>query len=174
MITKINEFKNIFKNVWYHGSKTKINNFILDTNIINHVYNSNFDDNGLGIFFTDNKTMAESFADLIEFDPNSGKYKNTNNDGYIYNCDLNIKKPWILQEHVKDIDVDDAGQTYFDIIEQYKGGTNFRKYLLENNYDSVIVYDMTTNYYEDSTYTICIILETKNIKIKSTDHYEKV
>lgn len=164
MITQIDEFKKYIQQ-WYHGSKTKINTFTLNNNILNNVYGSEFNDNNLGIFFTDNITMSKQFAGLIEFNQNSGKYENTNTVGYIYNCDLDINNPWILQEQINNIDVDDAGQTYFNIIEKYKGGKNFRDYLIKNNYDSVIVYDMTTNYYEDGTYSICVVLDPNKIKI---------
>lgn len=165
MITTINEFKT--QNIkWYHGTKTNFNTFKLDNNISNTTYNLNKLDNNLGIFFTNNLIMAKSFAGVIEFDPNTGKYIDTDNIGYVIEIKINLSKTWILQDHIKNIDEDDAGQTYFDIIEEYGGGLKFREHLESLGYDSVLVNDVTTNYYaDDKGYTILIVFDPEKIQI---------
>lgn len=167
MITKISIWKineTINNNILYHGSKNKFNKFTIDKEINNPTYNLNNLDHGLGIFLTDNLTMAKWFAGIIDFNPNSGKYENTNETGYVYNVKVNINNSYIINEH-HEVDIDDSGQTYFDVIEKYGGGKKFREYLLKNEYDSVIVKNATTNYYEDGQYDIIVILEPKNIQI---------
>lgn len=167
MITKISIWKineNINNNILYHGSKNKFNKFTIDKEINNPTYNLNNLDHGLGVFLTDNLTMAKWFAGIIDFNPNTGKYEKTNEIGYVYKVKANINNPYIINEHYT-VDIDDAGQTYFNVIEEYGGGKKFREYLLKNEYDSIIVNNVTTNYYESGDYSIVVILDTKNAKI---------
>lgn len=170
MITNIQLFKESINKKYYHGSTKLFNKFSLNNEIKNSVYNG-ISDNNLGIFFTDNLTMAESFANVIEFDPNSGKYINSNNIGYVYEVNILTKNPYILQEHINNIDEDDATQTYFNLIEKYGGSNNFKKYLISNGYDSIIVHNCTANYYENDIYTIIVVFNPNDIKIINTIKY---
>lgn len=168
--TTINEFKQYLINesldkVLYHGTDKNFTNFKLDSNISNPMYNNKNTDNDLGIFFTDNLTMAKWFAKLIEFDPNTGEYINTNTDGRVITAKLDIKNPYILQDQIENIDIDDPGQTYFDLVEEMGGGKIMREKLIDRGFDSVIVKNMNTNYYEDGSYTLYVVFDPKQIKI---------
>lgn len=166
MITSFKHFyiNEQLKNIkWYHGSKNKFSNFKLNKEISNNLYGNTINDQGLGVFFTNNIVMAKWFAGVIDFD--GYEYVDTNTTGYIYECIPLISNPFVLNEHVNDIDEDDAGQTYFDFINKYDNIDTLRKYLLSNNYDSLLVNDVTTNYYEDGTYSILIVLDPNKIKI---------
>lgn len=159
MITEIKTYKKISK-TYYHGSKKLFNKFKLNNDITNPTYNMYNIDNNLGIFFTDNLTLAKQFANIIEFD--GYKYVETGNKGYIYECKLNISKPFIIQEQLTNIDEDDPGQTYFNFIEELSEQDKIK---LKKNYDSIIVYDMNTNYYEDGNYTMIVVFDPDDIEI---------
>lgn len=173
MITSLKKFiinEQLINKKWYHGSKVKFENFTLNTSISNNTYGSGIGDHNLGIFLTDNLTMSKWFAGIIEF--NDYQYENTGNGGYVYECTPLIKNPFILNEQLTDIDEDDAGQTYFEFINKFNSIHELRNMLLNNNYDSLIVNDVTTNYYENGSYSILIILDTKNIKINKIENYK--
>lgn len=171
MITTIKEFykyNQFAKYKWYHGSKHKFRHFTLNNEINNNLYGNSIDDHKLGIFFVNNLTMAKWFAGLIEF--NDYEYVNTGNTGYVYECTMSIKNPFILNDHIYPIDEDDAGQTYFNFIDSYDSIDDLRNELISNNYDSILVHDVTTNYYEDGKYSILVILDPRNIKIIGTEN----
>ena len=113
--------------------------------------------------------MANYFAGLIEFDPDAGKYVEIDNPtGRVIKVNLDIKDPWILQDMIDEDEIDeDPGQTYFDIVDQQGGGSEFRDYLIDSGYDSVIVKNAETNYYGDDPngFDIIIVLDPKLISI---------
>lgn len=170
LYTTINEFKEYLTNeslnntIVYHGTDKEFTNFKLFNDVSNPTY-GNVIDNNLGIFFTDNIIMAKWFAKLIDFDINTGKYENTNNTGRIISAKLNIKRPYILQEQIEEIDPDDPGQTYFNLVEEYGGGKKMREKLIQEGFDGVIVKNMNTNYYEDGDYNLYVVFDPKQIKI---------
>lgn len=166
MFTTINEWKklnNVYDKIFYHGTTSKFTTFKINSHINNPTYGG-ITDHNLGIFFTDNLTMAKWFAGLIEYD--NDKYVNIeNSNGEVISAKLNIKNPWILSDHVQNIDIDDPGQTYFDTVENMGGGQKMRETLQEKGYDSVIVENATTNYYEDGSFNMYIVFDPTLIKI---------
>lgn len=155
--------------ILYHGTSRKFDKFKLESDISSPLYGTDASDNGLGIFFTENKTMAKQFAGTEEYDSDKEKYVSTGKAGNIVVANIHIKNPWILQEQVKDIDEDDAAQTYFDIVKQYGNGKKMREELSKQGYDAVIVKNVTTNYYEDGHYTIYVVFNPGDIEIISID-----
>ena len=57
----------------YHGTNKDFNKFLLGKEIVNPTYGKIID-NGLGIFFTDNKTMALWFAGLVSYNGDTDRY----------------------------------------------------------------------------------------------------
>lgn len=162
-------FENFDKSdMYYHGTKSKFTNFKLDSKISSPTYGGVVD-NGLGIFFTDNLTMAKWFAGLTEYDSDVDEYVDVKGPGRVISVKLNIKNPWILNDEVTVQDEDDPGQDYFRIVEENGGGQKFREKLMNEGYDSVIVKDVTTNYYADGTYDIVVVLDPEHIKIISNN-----
>jgi len=169
MITTLNEWKHVNEvnsnNVVYHGTTRKFTSFKINSEISTNTYGGTTDQ-ALGIFFTDNIIMAKWFAGLIEYSLNYDKYVKTDNtNGQIISAKLNMKNPWILKDHIDDIDVDDPGQTYFQTVDSMGGGENMRKTLQEQGYDGVIVNNMNTNYYADGDYNIYVVFNTSDINV---------
>jgi hypothetical protein len=155
--------------IYYHGTNSDFTEFKLGQEINTNLYNSDIEDQGLGIFFTDNLEMANYFAGLIEFNPDTGKYVEIDNPtGRVIKVNLDIKDPWVLQDMIDEDEIDeDPGQTYLDIVEQQGGGSEFREFLIDASYDSVIVKNVETNYYgtNPNGFDIIVVLNPKSITI---------
>lgn len=136
----------------YLSSKNKVYRGIGDR--INKTYGGVSDD-GMGIFWTDNLTMAKWFAGLIDFNPNTEKYETISNDGEILEKMLNFKNPYIINSTDEDYD---SFQQYMDEIETSGGVEKYKQNLIDKNHDGIILKNNTTNYYEDGTYDIYIEL----------------
>jgi DNA gyrase/topoisomerase IV subunit B len=91
--------------------------------------------------------------------------------GIVYVLDSPLYKQGDKYIYQDNIDEDDATQTYFNLIEKYGGSNNFKKYLISNGYDSIIVHNRTANYYENDTYTIIVVFNPNDIKIINTIKY---
>ena len=114
--------------------------------------------------------MAKFFAGLTAFDPDEGAYVDENGPGRVMTVKLDIKNPWILNDQIPDAGNntdDDPGQDYFRHIKKEGGGAKFRNKLISEGYDSVIVRDVVTNYYEDGSYDIIIVFDPNQIKVIS-------
>lgn len=158
-------FESFDKNeVLYHGTKNKFTRFEIGRSVSNPTYGG-VSDNGLGIFFTDNQTMAKWFAGMIDYDVDTERYEDTGENGHIISAKVNLKNPWVLSEHVDDIDEDDPGQTYFDVVDEMGGGEQMRKKLESEGYDGVVVNDMRTNYYEDGAYKMVVAFNSDSIRV---------
>ena len=141
------EFSNNYQFKTYRG----INN----TNI-NYTY-GDVNDDGMGEFSTDSLIMAKWFAGLIEYDPDNDEYVDVNNDGKIVELTLTVNNPYIIDMGI-DSD-DDSVQQYFNEIKKHGSVDNYRNFLVNQNFDCVILKNCTTNYYvEDSVYTVYIVL----------------
>lgn len=149
--------------ILYHGTADDFVEFKLDKNIVNHVYGSG-PDNGLGIFFTDNKTMAKWFAGGIEYDCDVDSYVTTGKENsFIITAEVSMNKTLeILNENEK---FEDSIQQYFALIEKVGGAQELRQILISEGYDSIFVGNATTNYYEEGTYDMYVILNPENITI---------
>jgi len=148
----------------FHGTKNKFNKFELGRIISNPIYGGNID-NGLGIFFTDNLTMAKWFAQAVEYSCDDNKYIDTGNKAYLITAELILNKP--LEFKNENGKFDDSYQQYFEFIEKIGGVGICHEKLLSAGYDSIIIYNADTNYYENGTYDAYVMLTTENIKIIS-------
>jgi hypothetical protein len=129
------------------------------------MYGRGFPDHGLGIFFTDNLTMAKWFAGLSEYDAeHAEEYIPTGEEGSVIVARLDISNPWILQDHIQDFN-EDPGQTYFDVVSQAGGGEKFRRLLIEQGYDGVVVRGMTTNYYGEGAYDMYVVFNSSQVEV---------
>lgn len=153
----------------YHGTSRRFVNLRLDAEASNPVYGTDAPDRGLGVFFTDNLVMAAWFAGIVDFDPDEGDYVRTGQAGRVLSASLSVKRPWVLQEHVDDIDQDDPGQTYFETVERMGGGERMRELLSDQGYDCVVVHGMTTNYYRDGSYSIYVLFDPSDAIIIDGD-----
>jgi len=149
----------------YHGTSRPFDKFELGSDVSNPIYGGSSPDHGLGIFFTDNLTMAKWFAGLSEYDPEQAEgYVPTGKEGFIIAAKLNISKPWVLQDHAVELD-EDPGQTYFNIVSQAGGGEKFKSLLMKQGYDGVVVKGMTTNYYGDGTYNMYVVFDSGQAEV---------
>lgn len=154
---------------YYHGTDKQFTDFKLDNNVAHELYGKGAGDQDLGLFFTDNLTMAKWFAGITEYDDKTEKYINVPGPGRVISVKLDIKNPWILSDHVE-VDEDDPGQDYFHVINKAGGGKSFREQLMNDGYDAVIVNNATTNYYEDTgMYDIVVVFDSKQIQVISRD-----
>ena len=137
----LNENQNGFTETVYRGIGKRIN------------YTYNGTDDGMGIFWTDNLTMAKWFAGLIEYNGDTDKYEEISTDGKIISKKLNLKNPYIINSDDEDYD---SFQQYMNDIKDSGGVDNYKNNLLNNNYDGIILKNNNTNYYEDGVYDIYI------------------
>lgn len=156
--------------IYYHGTKHQFSTFKLGNAISNPTYGGGIVDQDLGIFFTDNLIMAKWFAGRTEYDADKTEdYVDIPGPGRVVSAKLDIQNPWIMNDQISDVDEDDPGQDYFDIVKEAGGGVKFRKKLMDEGYDAVIVKDATTNYYADGGYDIIVVFEVSQIKVISKD-----
>lgn len=164
-------FENFDQNeVFYHGTKSEFDNFKIGSDVATPTYGGT-DDNGLGIFFTDNMTMAKWFADRSKYDMDkTERYIDVPGPGRVVSAKLDIKNPWILNDQIPNAGEnsdEDTGQDYFQVIKKEGGADKFRARLIKEGYDAVIVRNANTNYYEDGGYDIIVVFDPKQIKIIS-------
>jgi hypothetical protein len=152
-----------FSEILYHGTNRKFASFKLSDQISNPTYGAKMPDNGLGIFFTDNLTMAKWFAGIVDYDADTERYEDIGGYGRVIEARVNVKNPWVLSDHVDKVDDDDPGQTYFEVVEKMGGGAKMRETLQAQGYDGVVVDGMSTNYYEDGTYKMVVVFDPKSI-----------
>lgn len=146
------KFKEIFNIQTYRG---------INDHITNSTYNGS--DNGLGVFSTDNLTMAKWFANMVEYSPEKGEYIDVpDSKGRIIEEKIDLDSSYIIDESNEFYDIDngiDSFQIYIEEIDLLGGVKNYKEYLLNNCYDSVVLKGCKTNYYEEGTYTIFIDLK---------------
>lgn len=132
----------------------------VDSNQINETYGGVSDD-GIGVFYTDNKLMAECFAGLKIFDGDTGEYESTGyTGGKVLEFDsFAPKNSYIIDSSHPDYEIDydnDSVQIYFDQIRAASGVEKYKKGLQDKGFDGIILKENTTNYYEDGTYDVYI------------------
>lgn len=161
-----------------HGTKSpKFDKFRVGYDPANGVYGTDSPDNGIGVFFTDNNTMAEFFAGLTHFDPEKGKYVSKSGKGRVMDVTISIDKPYVIDDKHKDYDADndmDSVQIYFDEIKDAGGADKYKASLEKRGYDGIILKKCTTNYYGKGTYTVYVVFDPRNTKInegKSNIYY---
>jgi hypothetical protein len=136
-------------------------------NISNYVYGTEVTDNGLGVFFTDNKIMAGWFAGITEFDININKYNNNNNNnnnGKIIKAKIKLNNPYIIDKNNLNYNEDnDSVQIYFNEIENVGSAKKYKDKLQQNGYDGIILKNCTTNYYKDGEYIVYVVFDIKQI-----------
>jgi len=148
----------------FHGTQNKFNKFELNSQLSNNTYGGTID-NGLGIFFTDNLTMAKWFGQAIKYSSDDDGYINTDTQAYLITAELTLNKS--LEFKNENEKFDDSYQQYFEFIEKIGGVDICREKLLSAGYDSIIIYNADTNYYADGTYDAYVIFNIENIKIIS-------
>jgi len=149
-----------------HGTKKKFNNFELGKEITNETYGKVID-NGLGIFFTDNETMAKYFAGVYRYSDNEIYEYIPNKSGYLVTAEITMNKTLKIENLQESFE--DSIQQYFALIEKVGGADKLREILISEGFDSIKVSDATTNYYEDNTYDVYVVLDPKNCKIIKTE-----
>lgn len=155
--------------VFLHGTKRTFSKFKVGSEVSNRTYGEGAVDNDLGIFFTDNKIMAEYFAGLTYFDPEKSRYIHTKSKGgHIVKVNLNLKNPYIIDENSKGYDVDNDGdsvQMYFKEIKKAGGVNPYRNKLKKAGYDGIWLKGCNTNYYADDTYEVVVAFSPEQINI---------
>lgn len=147
--------------VVYHGTTSQFDNFYMGKKSAHPTYGG-VSDIGLGIFFTDNKTMASWFAGMVEYDPEFDKYvKFINSKGRLVKARLEIKNPMVFDNASGEFE--DSAEEYFDAIKKAGNVHKFKHNLVYDGYDGVIVKDATMNYYADGGYTIYVVFDPKQI-----------
>lgn len=154
----------VIDQVLYHGTNRKFTGKLKPGQAIsNPTYGTSgdkFTDNSLGIFFTDNRTMAEWFAGLSDYDVDHEKYMPTGNkDGRVIEKTVVMYNPYIIDQSHKDYDIDngeDSATIYFYEIEQAGGADQYKKNLLDKGYDGIVLRGNKKNYYEDGTYDMFV------------------
>ena len=122
---------------------------------INATYGKVSDD-GMGVFWTDNLTMAKWFAGLIDYSVDTDRYENIKGSkGKILTKEIKFENPYVVDSDDED---NDSFQVYMDEIYDFGGVDNYKEMLIENNYDGIILRNCSTNYYENGTYDIFIEL----------------
>jgi hypothetical protein len=125
---------------------------------INTTYGSG-SDVGMGIFWTDNKTMAEWFAGNVDYDVDTEQYEIISKNGKVIEKEINFKKPYIIDETNPEYDLDDgydSFQIYMKEIEEIGGVEEYKNNLLNKGYDGIFLKGCTTNYYNDGIYNIYV------------------
>jgi len=159
-------FENFDQNeILYHGTRKEFANFKIGADIATPTYGGTVDQD-LGIFFTDNLTMAKWFAGRTKYDVDKTEtYVDVPGPGRVISVKLDLKNPWILNDQIDEVDEEDPGQDYFDVVKDAGGGAAFRKKLEAEGYDGVIVNDVTTNYYEGTSgYSIVVAFDPSQIR----------
>lgn len=118
---------------------------------INKTYGGN--DDGIGVFWTDNLTMAKWFAGLIDYNVNTDRYEDISTEGKILEKTLSFLNPYIINSDDEDYD---SFQQYMDEINSFGGVMKYKSYLIKKGYDGIILKNNNTNYYEDGVYDIYI------------------
>lgn len=163
-------FEQLFESKYkvLHGTGADFDTFEIDKDISSSVYGTKSPDNGLGIFFTDNKVMAEWFAGITDYDPDKEGYAPTGKSGKVINAKIEINKPHVIDDshHEYDIDnEDDSVQIYFKEIEKAGGADNYRKMLQNKGHDGIILRGCRTNFYADGTYSVYVVFDPSKIEI---------
>ncbi len=121
-------------------------------------------DDGMGIFYTDNKRMANQFAGTEKFNPDKGEYESTKGKGKVEESNISFDRPYVIDRTNEKHNLDegqDAVQIYFDQIKENGGVEAFKNKLLKEGYDGIILKENNTNYYEDGTYNVYIKFKEK-------------
>jgi len=122
---------------------------------INATYGKGSDD-GMGVFWTDNLTMAKWFAGLIDYSVDTDRYENIKGSkGKILTKEIKFENPYVVDSDDED---NDSFQVYMDEIYDFGGVDKYKEMLIEKNYDGIILRNCSTNYYENGTYDIFIEL----------------
>ena len=122
---------------------------------INATYGKGSDD-GMGVFWTDNLTMAKWFAGLIDYSVDTDRYENIKGSkGKILTKKIKFENPYVVDSDDED---NDSFQVYMDEIYDFGGVDKYKEMLFEKNYDGIILRNCSTNYYENGTYDIFIEL----------------
>jgi hypothetical protein len=127
---------------------------------VNETYGGRTDE-GLGVFYTDNKTMAKWFAGLIEYDVDTERYESTGEKGNVEISTIELENPYIIDSTHEDYDIDNEHTSWNILMEKMdakdkKEVESFVSKLVSEGYDGIVLKDNTTNYYEDGTYDIYV------------------
>lgn len=156
--------KPVIDQVLYHGTNRQFKGKLKPGQEINNptygTEDEKFADNSLGIFFTDNKTMAQWFAGGKEYDGDKDKYISTGNgNARVIEKRVVMHNPYIIDQSHPDYDADndqDSAAIYFDEIEKAGGAKQYKKDLLDKGYDGIVLRGNTKNYYGDGTYDMFV------------------
>ena len=150
----------------YHGDGDKVN----------VTYGSKTDE-GLGDFWTNNKTMAEWFAGISEYSVNTSKYEPTNRKGNVIEKVITIENPYIIDSSHPEYDIDNEVDSWQILMDEMNAKTKeevqiYANKLISQGYDGIILKDNVTNYYSSGTYDIIVKFtdeQLKNANLKSTN-----
>lgn len=155
-------FRTLFSSESKSAVKNKIKVYRGTGDRVNATYGGVSDD-GMGVFYTTNKNMAEWFAGMKEYNPDSSKYENTGKDGKIIEKEVLLNNPYIIDSSHKDYDLDreyDSFHIYMQEIKNAGGVDKYKSKIIAGGYDGIILKGNTTNYYGDGQYDI--VIEIKN------------
>lgn len=157
-IFKHKNMKNLIKKILleYNTKSIEVIGYRGVGDAVNATYGPGISDDGMGVFWTDNLTMAKWFAGLIEYSVDTDQYeKIPNSKGEILKKKLRLNNPYIIDSDDEDYD---SFQVYMDELNDIGSVNEYRQGLLDDGYDSIILKNNNTNYYESGTYDIYIVL----------------
>ena len=143
-----------------HGTSKNFSNFELGKEVKNSTY-GNVVDNGLGIFFTDNKNIALRFAGVLEYSASTIYKEVPNKQGFLITAEITLNK--ILHFENLNKKFDSSFDQYFAFIEKIGGVEKCRESLLNEEYDSIMIHN--SDFFGLDTFNAWVVLNTENIKI---------
>jgi hypothetical protein len=141
--------------LWYHGTNSKFDRFDITYK------GKNFEQSTLGIYFTQHITPPPYGSSAKEYAENSAIVKG--GEAIIYECELDMKKPLVLNSNGWYNSVD-----YLD-----RNRNDIKKWLEISTYDSIISYDSTKKDKHDDDDFIAIVFNPDQIKIVRTYNKEE-
>ena len=126
-------------------------------------------DEGLGDFWTNNRTMAEWFAGLNEYNVNTDRYEPTNGNGKVLEQVIEMNNPYIIDSSHPDYELDNEVDSWQILMDEMnaKNKDEVQQYvskLIQQGYDGVVMKDNQTNFYADDTYDIVVKFTEEQMK----------
>jgi len=126
-------------------------------------------DEGLGDFWTNNRTMAEWFAGLTEYDVNTERYEPTGGNGKVLEQVIEMKNPYVIDSSHKEYDIENENDSWNVLMDEMNAKTKdqVQQYvtkLIQKGYDGIVMKDNTTNYYDDGTFDIVVKFTEEQFK----------
>jgi len=126
-------------------------------------------DEGLGDFWTNNRTMAEWFAGLTEYDVNTERYQPTGGNGKVLEQVIELQNPYVIDSSHPEYEIDNENDSWQILMDDMDAKTKdevqeYVSKLVRQGYDGIVLKDNQTNYYESDTYDIVVKFTDEQMK----------